>query len=131
MNDLINTPPTDPTPDPFLLTDDLRMRVPDTSMLPGSEKASAAAQGLLNQAVDKAHHTIDRLADSAGPAVRRAGEQLSATEEALHAKAGHLRQTGDEWLEGLRASVRRSPLTGLVMAMALGAMLSRLSQSKR
>jgi hypothetical protein len=38
-------------------------------MLPDSEKAAPAAVGLLKQAVQGAHDTIDRLADSATPAV--------------------------------------------------------------
>lgn len=65
---------------------DPRVRMPDTSMLPGSEKAAPAAVGLLNTAIQGAHHTIERLADSAAPAVRQLGESVSADGEALHAK---------------------------------------------
>ena len=46
-------------------THEARVRVPDTSMLPGSEKAPPAAVGLLNQAVQGAHDNIDRALHTA------------------------------------------------------------------
>jgi hypothetical protein len=46
-----------------LPTSDHRVRVPDRSMLPGSEKLSPAVVGLLKHAVQGAHDTIDRLGD--------------------------------------------------------------------
>ena len=102
--------------------------VPDTSMLPGSEMPPPAAVGLLKHAVRGAHDTIDRLADSAEPAVRQIGASVAAAEDALQAKANALRQTRDEWLGDLRGQVRSKPLAAIAVAAALGALLARISR---
>jgi len=109
-------------------TSDHRVRVPDTSMLPGSEKAPTAAVGMLRHAAQGAHDTIDRLADSAAPAVRRVSQHVASAEEALQAKAGQLRDTRDSWVGGVRKTVRRQPLTWVAAAVALGAVMARLSR---
>lgn len=105
---------------------DHRMRVADTSMLPGSEKAPTAAVGMLNHAVQGAHDTIDRLAASAAPGVRLLGERVSAAEDTLHAKAGQWRAQQGEWAEGLRTKVRSHPLKSVLAALALGAVIARV-----
>ena len=109
-------------------THEARVRVPDTSMLPGSEKAPPAAVGLLNQAVQGAHDNIDRLAHGAAPAVRQLGEHVSATEDALPAKTGQLRESRDKWAEGMRTTVRRNPLVSVAAALALGAVIARITR---
>ena len=105
---------------------DHQVRVPDTSMLPGSEKAPPAALGLLNSAVQGAHHTIDRLAESATPAVRQLGESVSAAKQTLHVQTDHLREARDEWVEGARCTVRSHPLVAVASALALGVFIARL-----
>jgi ElaB/YqjD/DUF883 family membrane-anchored ribosome-binding protein len=109
-------------------TSDHRVRVPDTSMLPGSEKPAPAMVGLLNQAVQGAHDTIDRLADSAAPAARQLGERVSAAADTLHAKTGQLRDTRDEWVDGVRTMVRANPFASIAAAVALGAVIARLTR---
>ena len=104
------------------------MRVPDTSMLPGSEKAPPAVVGLLKHAVQGAHDTIDRVADRAAPAVRQLGESASAVGETLHATTDRLRETRDAWVEGARATVRRNPLVSVAAALALGAVIVRITR---
>jgi hypothetical protein len=105
-----------------------RVPVPDTSMLPGSQKAATSVVGLLNQAVQGAHDTIDRLADSAAPAARQIGEQVSAAGDAIHAKTDQLRDTRDEWAESARSKVRGSPLVSIAAAFALGAVIARITR---
>jgi len=105
-----------------------RVRVPDTSMSPGREKAPPATVGLLKNAVQGAHDTIDRLADSAAPAVRQLGEGVAAAGETLHAKTDQLRETRDEWVEGVRSTVRSSPLASVAAAFALGALIARITR---
>jgi ElaB/YqjD/DUF883 family membrane-anchored ribosome-binding protein len=112
-------------------TSDHRVRVPDTSMLPGSEKAPSAVVGLLNHAVQGAHETIDRLADSAAPAAQQFGEQVSAAGDALHAKTDQLRDTGNEWVESVRTTVRSNPLASIAVAIALGAVIARITRTSR
>lgn len=110
------------------VTSDHRMRVPDTSMLPGSEKAPSAALASLNRAVHAAHDAVDRFADSAAPTVRQLGERLSGAEAALHHGADQLGRTRDQWTEGLRSTVRRHPLAAVAAAVALGAVLVRATR---
>ena len=107
---------------------DHRVRVPNTSMLPGSEKAPPATVGLLRNAVHGAHETIDRLAESAAPAVRELGDGVSAAEDALHAKTDQLRETRDEWAESARTTVRSKPLVSVAAAFALGAVIARITR---
>ena len=107
---------------------DHRVRVPNTSMLPGSEKAPPAAVGLLKNAVQGAHETIDRLADSAAPAVRQLGESVAAAGETLHVKTDQLREKRDEWVEGVRITVRSRPLVSVAAAFALGAVIARIAR---
>ena len=109
-------------------TSDYRMRVADTSMLPDSEKAAPAAVGLMKQAVQGAHDTIDRLADGAAPAVRQLGESVSAAEDALLMKAEQLRETRDEWVESVRTTVRGNPLVAIAAAATLGALVARITR---
>ena len=106
---------------------DHRVRVPNTSMLPGSEKARPAAVGLLKTAVQGAHDTIARLADRAEPAVRQLGESVSAAAEMVHAKSDQLRKTRDDWVEGARDTVRSNPLVSVAAALALGAVIARIA----
>lgn len=109
-------------------TSDQRMPVPDTSMLPGSEKAPPEAVGMLKSAVQGAHDTIDRLADRAAPAVRQRGDSVSAAEDALHSKAAQLRESRDAWVAGARTTVRGNPLVCVAAALALGAVIARLTR---
>ncbi len=108
-----------------------RMRVPVTSMLPGSELAPTPAAGLLKNAVQGAHDTIDRYADRAAPAVQQLGESVSAAEATLRAKAEQLRETGDAWAESLRCTVRDNPLAALAGAVAVGMLVARIARINR
>ena len=125
MNESIRSDGASDVPWP---TSDHRVRVPDTSMLPGSERAAPAVVGLLNHAVQGAHDTIDRLADSAAPAAQKLGEQVSAAGDAIHAKSDQLRDTRDEWVESVRTTVQRNPLASIVAAVALGAVIARIAR---
>lgn len=108
-------------------TSDTRPRLPDPSVLPGSDKA-APTVGLLKNAVQGAHTTLDRLADRAEPAVRHLGETVTSAEQALHAKTHQLRVTGDAWAEGMRTTVRSNPLVWVAAAFALGAVIVRITR---
>lgn len=77
---------------------DCQLRVPGTSLLPGSEKAP--------------------------PAVQPMSHGVSAAEDALHEKTAQLRHTRDERIEDLRTSVRKTPLLCVAAAFALGAVIA-------
>ncbi len=70
----------------------------------------------LNRAVEGAHKTIDRVADTAAPYVGK-----------LQDRADHLRQTKDEWSESLRVTVRANPLTAVATAVLVGAVFAKLT----
>ena len=110
---------------------DHRVKTPNTSMLPGSEYPAPAAVGLLKDAAQGAHDTIDRLADSAAPTVRRLGEGVAATREMLRAKSEQMRTTRDDWAASARGTIRENPLVCVAAAATLGAVISRLVRAGR
>jgi len=85
-------------------------QVPNTSLLSDSDKMAPVAADSIDKAVQGAHKTVDRIADSAAPTVR------------------HLAQTGDAWTASLRSTVREQPLTALLAAFALGALVARITR---
>jgi len=81
---------------------------------------------LSDRLAQGAHHTIDRLAESAGPHIERMEEAVVGATQQLK---GHVRQMcemGDQWAFGLRATVRRNPLSAIVTALAVGALMARM-----
>jgi ElaB/YqjD/DUF883 family membrane-anchored ribosome-binding protein len=102
--------------------------VAGASTPPASEIAAPPVVNLLNHAVQGAHDTIDRVADAATPAARQLGERVAAVEDALHANTDQLRETKDQWVGGVRDTVRKNPLACLAGAIALGAVIGRLSR---
>jgi hypothetical protein len=101
------------------------MRVSATS--PVTEPATPV-QGMLDSAVQGAHDTIDRFADSAAPAARRLGESVSSARDTLQAKTGQMRESGDEWVQGARTTISGSPLLSVAAAFALGAFVARITR---
>lgn len=89
--------------------------------------APAASEDLLGRVVQGAHETIDRLAERAAPHVHRLQEGVSTTQESLQARAGQLRDTGDEWAESLRCTVRDNPLAAVATALAVGVLIAKLT----
>jgi ElaB/YqjD/DUF883 family membrane-anchored ribosome-binding protein len=104
---------------------------PITAMPNGMAEGSAApgdGADLLGRVVQGAHETVDRLARTAAPHVQRLQQSFSAAAEAAQARTDQLRQTGDEWTENLRSTVRENPLAALVTALAIGVLVARLTR---
>ena len=112
---------------PWLQGDPL-MQEPDTQLLPDAEAAEPVAVDLLNHAVQGAHNTLDRLADSAAPVVQQLSESVTAAEDSLHAKTDQYRETRDEWIESVRTTVRGNPLAAVAAALMLGAVIARITR---
>lgn len=110
------------------ITADPRARVPDTSMLPDKPNTGPTPGGRLDQVVQGAHHTIDRLADSAAPVARQLNESVAAAGQSLHSATDQLRVTRDHWVESARCNVRGSPLVSIAAAFALGAVIARITR---
>ena len=81
-----------------------------------------------NRVVQGAHHAIDRLADTAGPAVQRVQSGVHAAGEAITQRAHDARDLGDEWAESVRTTVRENPLAAVATALAVGVLIARLTR---
>ena len=92
------------------------------------EKTATPSADLMKRVVQGAHDTLDRLAETAAPQVQRLDEGLSEAGDALHAKAGQMRDTSEQWAESLRCTVRDHPLAAVAAALALGAVIARLTR---
>jgi ElaB/YqjD/DUF883 family membrane-anchored ribosome-binding protein len=86
--------------------------------------APPSGEDLMARVVAGAHHTIDRLAESAAPHVERLQEAGSH----VGVQAEHLRDLGDEWVQSLRTTVRENPMTALAVAVAAGMLLARVAR---
>ena len=104
------------------------MPVPDTSMLPPVDEAALVGDDMLKRVVQGAHASIDRLAEGVAPTVRQLEGSVSRAENALRAGTDQIRETRDEWSESLRATVRKNPLASLVGALAIGALIARITR---
>ena len=94
----------------------------------GALSASSAPNDMLSKVVEKAHATIDRLAETAAPHVQRLSQGASSASDVLHDRAGQARELGDEWTESLRTTVRDNPLATVAAALALGVIIAKLSR---
>ena len=125
---MTDTTQSDSTADAASSAVDDRHMVPNTSMLPGTEKIRGAAVGFLKHAVQGAHASIDRLADSAEPVLQKLEDGVSASREVLHSRTDQLRDIRAAWTEGVRDTVRSNPLASIAAALALGLVIARLNR---
>ena len=72
---------------------------------------------VLTRVVQGAHHTVDRLAETAAPQVQRMQDGLASALE-----------LGGELRESLRGTVRENPLLALGAALAAGLVIGRISR---
>ncbi len=94
---------------------------------PGSA-LSSTPNDMLTKVVEKAHATIDRLAETAAPHVNRLSQGASSASDVLHDRAGQARELSDEWTQSLRSTVRENPLATVAAALALGVIIAKLSR---
>lgn len=94
----------------MILSNTPNPQVPNTSLLSTNEKIAPVAADTLDKAVQSAHKTVDRIADSTVPTVR------------------HLAQTGDAWTAAARSTVREQPLMAVLAAFAIGALVGRVTR---
>jgi hypothetical protein len=118
MNEIRHSEPLSDVPWP---TSDRRMPVANTSMLPGSEKAPSPADGRLSNAREGAHDALDHMAGRAAPAAQRLGESMSTAQRVL-------RDTREQWSGSVRSTVDKHPLAAIAAALALGAVITRITR---
>ncbi len=109
---------------------------PGTSAHMASDRESARSntgenanggQEVLDRVVRGAHDTVDRLAETVAPHVQRLSQGFGQAGDAMHSRAGEMRELGDEWTDSLRTTVREHPVAAVVTALALGVLLARLT----
>jgi hypothetical protein len=83
-------------------TSDHRMPVPDTSMLPGSEKAAPPLQAL--------------------------DDGVAAAAAAIETTAERSAETLDTWVESMRTQIRSNPLATVAAAIVLGVVIARITR---
>ena len=109
---------------------DPQAQEPGASMLPGSQSIPPAMAGFAKDSARDAHDSIDRFADSAAPTLQQPADRVSSAAETLRANTDPLRETREDWIEGVRSTVRANPLASLAGALAgalaLGALIARL-----
>ena len=98
----------------------------DVSAESGGNGAAVHQQPLTDRMAQGAHHTIDRLVETAAPHIERMEGALAGATGHLKDQARHVREKGDEWADDLRATVRRHPLSAVAAAMAIGALIARI-----
>jgi len=98
------------------------------SSTPNANSPAVHQQPLTDRMAQGAHHTIDRLAETAAPHIECMEEALAEATGHLKDQAQHVREKGDEWAEDLRTAVRRNPLSAVAAAMAIGALIARITR---
>jgi len=85
-------------------------------------------QPLTDRMAQGAHHAIDYMADAAAPQIERMEGAVTKATGQMKDQARHARQMGDEWADSLRGTVHRNPLTALVAAIGIGALIARITR---
>jgi ElaB/YqjD/DUF883 family membrane-anchored ribosome-binding protein len=97
----------------------------------GPATTAASGEDLVRRVAQGAHQTIDRLADSALPAVGKLQSSVEGMGDKLHSGADQMREMGDEWTESMRTTVREHPVTSVLVALAAGMLIARLTAPSR
>lgn len=95
---------------------------------PAESGAAAHQQPLTDRMTQGAHQTIDRLAETAAPHIERVEGALADATGHVKEQVQQVREKGDEWADDLRATVRRNPLAAAAVAMAIGALIARITR---
>jgi hypothetical protein len=95
---------------------------------PAGTNAALHQQPLADRMAQGAHHTIDRLADTTAPHLQRLEEAVTGAGVQVRQQVRQARETGEQLTESLRATVRRNPLVAVAAALAMGALISRISR---
>ena len=98
------------------------------SPFPSSTDAPATDSELVSRATQSVHETVDRIAEKAAPVVQKLESSVAQASESAHDQINRARELGDEWTDHLRGTVREHPLASLMVALAAGVLLSRLSR---
>lgn len=113
---------------PSTLADALGRNTTLDTALAHAATPSSPAVGVVDRVARSAHDTIDRLAESATPQVQRLEAGVSDASGALHAKADQMRGISEAWTSSMRGTVRDNPLSAVVAALVIGALVARIAR---
>ena len=100
----------------FVAIDKARFRKP---VEPGDQ--------LMLKVVQSAHEAVDRLAERAIPAVERWRDRVDEVSDTVKHRASQAVDLKNEWTDDFRSVIRRHPITAITAAVALGALVARLT----
>ncbi|HKO68934.1 MAG TPA: hypothetical protein VJU53_14125 [Burkholderiaceae bacterium] len=104
----------------------------------GSNFGTMGTTGKANQAADRAHstvdrvaqgahETVDRLAAKAAPLLDRAKSTATDAQDTLYAKYDDFMAMEEEWAESARDQIRARPLAIVGIALLAGLLIGRLT----
>lgn len=96
---------------------------PDTPNEPSNR-----SDGFVERTAQAAHQTIDEVAEKAGETIERLQASASSMGEQLSDKAQALSDLEYQMVEKVRDCVRDHPLASVLMAVAAGVLIARLTQ---
>jgi ElaB/YqjD/DUF883 family membrane-anchored ribosome-binding protein len=90
-------------------------------------KTANAATPTTNRASEKAHDTVDKLADSAGTAEVRIRSAVTSGEEQLREKQKVAKESTEKAIDQVRQYTRDNPLMAAGIAFAAGLFFARIA----
>ncbi len=122
--------PTPPNggPDVFGRTLTPPMRASAAPILPTTERPAAPSPEPAKATQQAGQEPRTPQTERAGTLAHRPSENITAERMALPATADSLRETRDQWMEGVRTTIRSNPLGCVAAALALGAVITRITR---
>lgn len=81
----------------------------------------------VERVTQSAHDAIDQVAAKATPAIEQLQSAASNAAQSLQDKANSLGEMEEVWIESARNCVRDHPLASVLVALAAGMLINRLS----
>lgn len=91
------------------------------------DSASHLGRDTVDRVAQSAHETIDRMASKAGPAIEQLQSAAQNAAKTLQDKTASIGDMEEVWVESARTCVREHPLTSVLLALAAGMLISRLT----
>lgn len=86
------------------------------------------AHGTVDRVAQTAHQAVDRIASKAAPAMERMRSTASDAADSMQSRMEDLTVMQEEWTESMRDQVRAHPLAVVGLAVLAGLLLGRLSR---
>lgn len=90
----------------------------------------ASSDDTLHRVVRGAHDAVDLVAAKAAPVIDQVKLTAAQASDVVHRSADQAIHLRDEWTESMRSTVREHPLVTVALAVAVGALLARITSSR-